>query len=277
MAKSKQRQKRQTEATSVQKDTLTLKYWLIGAAVIAMIVGFVFLISFLAGTPDTAVPFTYEDGVLTRESDGRTYRKASAMYQVEAFSKNSEPCYGKAGDMLLYKVGYKDTKYDRIVALDESYYLTDGKGRLYYSGDVSLPNLSSFDPEEVSVGTVMTTDRGVTVTYLKTLTNTSSPDATDFVEEYLRNVPYIDGGLPQETCSLKLSASVKYPWLSMMMHLVRCDNNGVNDFYVYTDENSQSVKVSSEWFGELWQTEGTTDTPVTTVAPSSSETPVTTD
>lgn len=276
MAKSKQRPKKHTENTQAHKDTLTLKYWLIGAAVIAAVLGLVFLISFLTAA-DAAVPFTYADGVLTRESDGRTYRKALAVYQVEAFSKSSEPCYGKAGDMLIYKVGYKDTKYDRVVALDENNYLTDGKGALYYSGDVSLPNLSSFDATEVSVGTVMTTDRGETVTYLKTLTNDNSPDATDFIDEYLKNVPYIDGGLPVETCRVKLTGSVKYPWLSMTMHLVRCDNGGENDFYVYTDDNRQSIQISSKWFGDLWKTETTTKAPVTTAVPTPADTPVTTD
>ena len=128
MAKSKQRPKKHTENTQAYKDTLTLKYWLIGAAVIAAIVGIIFLISFLTGA-DAAVPFTYVDGVLTRESDGRTYRKASAVYQVEAYSKNSEPCYGKVDDTLIYKVGYKDTKYDRVVALDENNYLSDTRMR----------------------------------------------------------------------------------------------------------------------------------------------------
>lgn len=270
MAKSKQRPKKYIENTQPEQDKLTLKYWLIGALVVAAIVGVVFLISYLA-SPDNAVSFTYEDGVLTRESDGRTYRKASAMYQVEAFSKESQPRYGKAGDMSIYKVGYKDTKYDRIVALDEGNYLTDGKGTLYYSADVSLPNLSGFDADEVNMGTVMVTDRGETITYLKTLTNKNSPDATDFVDEYLRSVPYIDGGLPQETCRLKLTSSVKYPWLSMVMHLVRCDNKGENDFYVYTDESSQSVKVSSDWFGDIWNSKETT------AKPSVPNTPVTTD
>ena len=154
MAKSKQRTKYIVEDAKNNKDKLTLKYWLIGAAVIAAIVGIVFLISFFSDTPDDAVLFTYKDGVLTRDDDGRTYYKASAMYQVEAFSKNSQPRYGKADDMSIYKVGYEDTKYDRIVALDENYYLTDGKGTLYYSGDISLPTLSTFHPDEINMGTV---------------------------------------------------------------------------------------------------------------------------
>lgn len=271
MAQSKQRPKKYTEDTQSEKDKLTMKYWLIGALVVAAVVGLVFLVSFLASSPDTAELFTYEDGVLTRESDGRVYQKASDMYQVKAFSKTSQTRYGKAGDMSIYKVGYQDTKYDRFVAMDENYYLTDGKGTLYYSSEVSLPNFSTFDADEISMGTVVTTDRGTTVTYLKTLTNKNSPDATDFVDEYLRGTPYIDGGLPQETCYVKLTSSVKYPWLFMAMNLVRCDNNGKNDFYVYTAENIQSVKVSSDWFGELWEGQETT------ASPSNAETPVTTD
>lgn len=268
MAKSKQRPKKIQENQDLQ-DKLTLKYWLIGALVVAAIVGAVFLISYFA-SPDNAVLFSYEDGVLIRESDGRTYRKASAMYQVEAFSKESQPRYGNAGEMSIYKVGYEDTKYDRIVALDEANYLTDGKGTLYYSADVSLPNLSAFDADEVNMGTVIVTDRGETITYLKTLTN-QNQDATDFVDEYLRGVPYIDGGIPRETCRLKLTSSVKYPWLAMVMHLVRCDNKGANDFYVYTDENMQSVKVSSDWFGDIWSSKDTV------AKPSVPSTPVTTD
>ena len=264
MAKSKQRPKKYNPETEAARDKLTLKYWLIGAAVVAAVVGLVFLVSALATPSYQAVPFTFENGVLTRVDDGRTYQKASAMYEVEAYTKNSEPYYGKADDMLIYKVGYQDTQYDRVLAMSEDNYLTDGKGTLYYSGKVSLPNLSIYDADEVSMGEVMTTDRGTTITYLKTLTNKNSPDATDFVEEFLENVPYVDGGDPQETLRLKLKSSVKYPWLSIVMHLVRCDNEGVNDFYVYTDENRQSVKVSSEWFGDLWSGNSTTQTPTTT-------------
>lgn len=274
MAKSKQRPKKympQEEA----KDKLTWKYWLIGAFAVAAVVGLVFAVSFFA-TPDyEALPFTYENGVLTRESDGKTYQKASAMYQVEAYTKKSEPHYGKAGDMLIYKVGYEN-EYDVVKAMSEDNYLTDGKGNLYYSADVSLPNLSMFDADEVSMGEVMTTDRGTTITYLKTLTNKNSPDATDFVDEYLDNIPYIEGGDPQETLRLKLTSSVKFPWLSMIMHLVRCDNNGENEFYVYTDLSSQSVKVSSSWFGDLWSGAATI-APTTTATPETSETPETTD
>ena len=51
MAKSKQRPKKHTENTQAHKDTLTLKYWLIGAAVIAAVLGLVFLISFLTALP----------------------------------------------------------------------------------------------------------------------------------------------------------------------------------------------------------------------------------
>lgn len=276
MAKSKQRPKKHVQDTEIPKDTLTLKYWLFGALAVAAVVGVVFLISFLAGVPDNAIAFTYENGVLTRESDGRTYQKASAMYQVEAYTKQSEPRYGKAGDMSVYKVAYKND-YNVVVAMSEDNYLTDGRGTLYHSSDVSLPNLSMFDADEVSMGTVVDTDRGTTITYLKTLTNNNSPDATDFVEEYLACVPYTDGGDPQETCRLKLTSSVKYPWLALVMHLVRCDNDGENDFYVYTDENRQSVKVSSEWFGELWSNQNAEQTPDTTQTPSDTETPVTTD
>ena len=263
MAKSKQRPKKYTEDTEPEKDKLTLKYWLIGAFAVAALVGVVFLISVLAA-PDTAIPFTYKDGVLTRESDGRVYRQASKMYQVEAFSQKSQPRYGKAGDMSIYKVGYKDTKYDRVASLDAEHYLTDGKGTLYYSGDVSLPNPTMFHPEEINMGTVMTTDSGETVTYLKTLTNKNSPDATDFMNQYLERNPYIGNGLPQETCRLKLTEKSKYPWLSMIMHLVRCDNG---DFYVYTDEDLQSVAVSSDWFGDIWKTSDTTALPSTTDTP----------
>lgn len=278
MAQSKHRPKKHMPKTEEVKDKLTLKYWLIGAFAVAAVMGVVFLISYLATPTYNAVPFTYENGVLIRESDGRTYQKASGIYEVEAYTKKSEPHYGKAGDMLIYKVGYKDAQYDIVKAQDEEHYLTDGKGTLYHSADVSLPNLSAFDADEVSMGTVVTTDRGTTVTYLKTLTNNNAPDATDFVDEYLANIPYVGGGNPQETCRLKLTSSVKYPWLSMIMHLVRCDNEGVNDFYVYTDESSQSVKVSSEWFGDLWSgAADTTQTPGTTAVPTPSETPATTD
>lgn len=278
MATSKQRPKKHIKETEV-KDKLTLKYWLIGALVVAAVVGLVLLVSYLAAPPYQAEPFTYENNQLIRQSDGRAYKKASAMYQVEAYTKNSEPYYGKAGDLKIYKVAYEDTQYDRILAMSEDNYLTDGHGTLYYSAEVSLPNLSMFDADEVSMGTVVTTDRGTTVTYLKTLTNNNAPDATDFVEEYLANKPYVDGGDPQETCRLKLTSSVKYPWLAIIMHLVRCDNEGTNDFYVYTDESSQSIKVSSDWFGDLWGGQNTTDTtvaPETTAVPTTPETPDTT-
>ena len=276
MAKSKQRPKKFIEDTQPEKDKLTLKYWLIGAFAVAAVIGLVFAISFFSDNVVPAVPFTKDGNRLIRESDGRVYQKASAMYEVEAYTKKSQPRYGKAGDMSIYKVGYKN-KYDVVEAMSEDNYLTDGKGTLYYSGDVSLPNLSIFDADEVSMGTVVTTDRGTTITYLKTLTNKNSPDATDFVNEYLDNIPYIGHGDPQETCRLKLTSSVKFPWLSMIMHLVRCDNNGTNDFYVYTDESSQSIKVSSHWFGDLWSSKDTTQAPGTTAVPSLPETPVTAD
>ena len=277
MATSKRRPKKYQPQTEETKDKLTLKYWLIGAVAVAAVVGFVFLISALTTPLYQAIPFSYENGVLVRQSDGRSYQKASAMYEVEAYTKRSEPHYGKAGDMLIYKVGYRDPQYDTVKAQDEEHYLTDGKGTLYYSADVSLPNLSMFDADEVRMGEVMTTDRGTTITYLKTLTNKNTPDATDFVEEYLNNIPYVDGGDPQQTLRLKLVSSVKYPWLSMVMHLVRCDNDGKNDFYVYTDMSSQSVKVDSKWFGEIWSSSATTTAPTTTAVPTPAEMPETTD
>lgn len=275
MATSKKRPEKNKQVTTAKQDKLTLKYWLIGILAVAAVVGAVFLLSYLTPQPDTAVPFTVSGDDLIRDSDGARYVKAPAMYQVDAFYKKSEPRYGKAGNLSIYKVGYKDTQYNTIVALDEAYYLTDGKGNLYYNPvAVSLPNLETFKAEQVSMGTMVTTDKGTTITYLKTLTNKNSPDASDFVAEYLDYNPYLGEGLPQETCQLKLTSSSKYPYLSYMMYLVRCDNG---DFYVYTEADRSGYQVSSKWFEEIWKSETTTAAPTTTVTPETTKTPTASD
>ncbi|MBQ7364573.1 MAG: hypothetical protein IJW46_03150 [Clostridia bacterium] len=257
MAKTTKKKKKQ--ASGKRRDPherLTLKYWLGGGAVLAVFVGLIVLIALLAARADI-VRFSYADGVLTREYDGRTFIKAPDTYET-LFPLGNR--YGKTDDFQVYKVGFYNS-YGILSEMDSENYLTDAEGNLYYGNMVVLPTLDeaealkTFAADTVRFGNFDSDDDGIVV-YFSSLTNKNAPDATDFVNEYLKGKRYIGEGLPQKTYRVQLT-SAKYDYLAYILYLVECDNG---DFYLYSDVNRSSIAMDSEWFDSFHMPEETPDT-----------------
>ncbi len=262
MANNKKKKTLKKSSGKNSEDKLTLKYWLIGFAGVAAFVGIVVLFSFIFSNT-SKIKFSYDNGLLTNLSTGETYLEAPATFETKYTVKG---VYGMLEDTPIYKLGYY--VYDTLRPVDTSLYLTDKDGTLFYSSNApALPSLSGFDAEKIYVCTDVSDDEYSMA--LMSLTNEKTPDATDFVKDYLRGERYSmedDGGIPQTTYKLRIESN-NYPYFYYIMYLVECDNG---DFYVYTDEDSSSIKVSSEWF------DGKIGSTVTTAPTTTGKTPETT-
>ena len=263
-AKNKKKTQKKGKRYRDPHETLTMKYWLGGAIVLALFVALVVGICLLAARADI-VRFSYADGVLTREYDGRKFIKAPEGYEVLYTLGNR---YGKTEDFPVYKVGFYN-KYGILSEMDDENYLTDGEGNLYYGNLVALPLLEEkealldFSADTVRFGNYG--DDESIVVYFSSLTNKNSRDASEFVEEYLVGKRYVGDGLPQKTYRVQLT-SAKYAYLSYILYLVECDNG---DYYLYSDSNRSSIAMDSEWFESFHMTEGTTAPETTAKAPAS--------
>ncbi|MBR2986576.1 MAG: hypothetical protein IKC63_01005 [Clostridia bacterium] len=262
MAKQVKAKKQTKQNTGKKKrrdphETLTLKYWLGGAAAVAVLVGLVVLASVLL-TRAERVKFVYADGMLTRTYDNRVFLKAPDCYEILFPLGNT---YGESEDFPVYQVGFYN-KYGVLSSMDDENYLTDSEHRFYYGNMVVLPTLDETEALlEFSADTVrfgeFEEDESFVV-YFSSLTNKNAPDATDFVNEYLTGRRYVGDGLPQKTYRVQLT-SAKYDYLSYILYLVECDNG---DYYLYSPaDKAKSIAMDAEWFDSFHQKP---DTAVTT-------------
>ena len=244
-------------------ETLTLKYWLIGAAIVLLVVGLAVGGSILAAHR-SIVDFHYENGVLTRGYDGRMFLKADEPFEVlfpVSRDQKGTP-YGKSECFNLYKVGFYN-QFGMLKEMDDENYLTDGVS-FYYGNYVAPPTLEKFEADTVRIGE-MTADEKTRV-YLTSFSNVNAPDATDFVNEYLTGKTYVGDSFGVKTYCVQLTSS-KYNYLAYMLYLVQCEDGS---WYMYTKSDRTSIQMDSRWFESLLD-----KTETTTSAPDSSKTPVT--
>ena len=238
--KKKTRVKKQVDP----REQLTWKYWIIGALILAVIVGVVALCIHFAMLASVR-QFSENDGILTRLSDGTLYMKADEVYEVlfpVSSSEKGTP-YGEAEGLKLYEVGYFNS-YAKLKKMDPDFYLTDGT-YLYLANTVMPPRLSEFAADTVRIGEFTADEK--TRVYLTSLTNESSPLATEFVAEYLKGERYTGDAKVVKTYCVQLT-SAKYNYLAYMMYLVECEDGS---WYLYSKENIASIKMSAEWFKDL--------------------------
>lgn len=257
MAKSKKRPLKKTAVTEKKnekdpREKLTWKYWLGGAFGVIVFAALLILAANLLAEDDR-MRFTEENGMLVRE-DGRIFLKASDVYAVRDTIGNDYGVTDKGNP--IYKVGFKND-YGKLMEMDSDNYLTDGKGTLYYGELAVLPSLASFRTDCVYV---VSEKAGEMTVALMSLTNEERNDAESFVQEYLSNTRYVGEGEYVASYTLYLTSSV-YEHLYYILYL---EQRGGNEFYVYSDEDPSSIRVSSRYFSELIAPDGTTGPAVTT-------------
>ncbi len=243
MANTKKNYLKKTKKKRAPKDPhekLTLKYWLIGALVVAVIVGGTVLASILLARANV-LEFTYANGVLTRVSDGRIYLKADEPFEVLfpiSNDKKGTP-YGECEDFKVYKVGYYN-QYGVLKSMDVDNYLTDGV-YFYFSYYVETPKLEKFNADTVRIGE-MSADE----TSRLYLTSFTDEDATAFVDEYLAMKHYAGKGGVKTYCVQLTSA--EYSYLCYMLYAVECEDGS---WYMYSKSDRTSVAMDSAWFESL--------------------------
>lgn len=240
--KNQKKKKKRARKVRDPHETLTLRYWLLGGAVLVVLIALVVGAAALLAAGET-VTFAEEEGGLIRDSDGAMFLKAPATYAVRyVVAGKRQKAFGKTDTgRKIYKVGYYNA-YGVLMEMDSDNYLTDAEGNLYYGSMALLPELASFRTDCVYV----CTDAADEITMaLLSLKDENTPVATDFVDEVLEGRHYSaeSGGLPLETYRLYLTSSV-YGYLYYVMYLVRCDNG---DFYVYTDEDPSAIAISEKF------------------------------
>ncbi len=240
--KRKQKNIASAQERAVRQDKLTWKYWLIGAGVIALLIGVILLVSVIAEHA-SYVRFTESEGVLVRESDRMTYQKAPATYVARyPITTRKGNAYGEADGKLIYKMGFYNS-YGVLKELDVDNYLTDEDGSFYYGSYALLPTLENFSTDLIYI----CADYGEGK--LISLESLAEADAQGLVLEYLAGNRYIidDDVYAETTYTLHVTSS-RYDYLYYVMYLVRCSNG---DYYIYTSEDRSSIKVSSSYFSKL--------------------------
>lgn len=242
-------------------ETLTLKYWLIGAIVIAAVVGLTVLaVTFLSRM--NPQEFTYENGVLTRVSDGRIYLKADEPFEVlfpVAMDTKDTP-YGECEEFKVYKVGYYN-KYGILKSMDVDNYLTDGI-YFYFSYYVAIPKLEDFKTDTVRIGEMSADEKSRL--YLVSFTK---EDATAFIDEYRAGNRYKGDAKGVRTYCVQLT-SAEYSYLSYMLYAVECEDGS---WYMYSKTDRSSIAMDAKWFETLKaKVESTTSSPTTVDTPTAS-------
>lgn len=259
--------KKKTKRYRDPHETLTLKYWLIGALVVALIVGGTVLATSLFAK---AVPieFVNENGVYNGVIDGSLiqFMKANESFEVPryvTFDKEGTP-YAVCGELKLYRVGYHN-KYGRVEWLSVDKYLTDGT-YLYFSNYVPVPSLSNFKADTVYVGELTEDDNGRMYSDIF-----KGDEAKTFLDEYnQKNYHDKTKSAGIKTYGIELHSAdyrdaLGDPIVVYRLYAVECEDGS---WYIYTKTDPTPISMSAHWFGSLKQkTEDTT-------APSgSSETP----
>lgn len=258
MANETKKKKKKNKKPVDPREKLTWKYWIIGAVITLIIFGGTVLFAYFADLADVR-EFTCQNGIYTRD-DGRLYIKADGAYEAlhTPVSRNEKGTpYGKCEELSLYEVGYLDV-YGNLKKLDANDYLTDRSHALYIARSAMLPTVSQLEADTVRFG-VFTADEKTRLYRGVSLTNQSSPEATEFVKEYLNKTLYAGDATPLDTYCVQLT-SAKYPYLAYMLYLVECEDGS---WYMYTKDDRTPIRMSAEWF-EGVRVEDTPDTSTTT-------------
>ncbi len=122
--------------------------WVIVIGVILLIVGCAFLVYFLK-TYHHVVKFGYDDAnKLVDLEEKVTYEKATSVYKARLLI--TDPQYGKAGDLPIYKIAYR-SKDGKIHSYKAEYYVSTGiddGSELYFNPEkVKLPAHAEFLPD----------------------------------------------------------------------------------------------------------------------------------
>ena len=222
-------------------ETLTLKYWLIGALVVLLVAGGVITASVLLARASVR-EFTYANGVLTRVEDGRIYLKADEPFEVLfPISRDQEDTpYGECESFKVYKVGYYN-KYGNLKEMDSDNYLTDGV-YFYFSYYVQTPTLEKFNADTVRIGEMSADEKSRL--YLVSFTE---DEASEFVEAYLVGKRYQGASEGVRTYCVQLT-SAEYSYLSYMLYAVECEDGS---WYMYSKTDRTSIAMDSAWFDSL--------------------------
>lgn len=254
MANETKKKQKKNKKPVDPRERLTWKYWIIGALITLIIFGGTVLFAYFADLNDVR-EFTCQNGIYTRD-DGRIYVKADSAYEalLQPVSRNKKGTpYGECEGLSLYEVGYLDV-YGNLKKLDADNYLTDKSHALYIASTAILPTVSQLEADTVRIGEFTADEK--TRLYRKSLTNQSSPEATEFVKEYLKKTLYAGDATPLDTYCVQLT-SAKYPYLAYMLYLVECEDGS---WYMYTKDDRTPIRMSAEWFDGVHISEDTPDT-----------------
>lgn len=244
--------KKKTKKYRDPRETLTLKYWLIGALIVAIFVGAGVLLSILLAGKSVE-EFTYSNGILTRVRDGRIYQKADEPFEVLIPISNRQDGtpYGECESFKIYKVGYIN-RYDNLKEMDKEHYLTDGVS-FYFSQYVPIPTLENFKADTVRLGEVSADDK-----HRVYLTSFTEADAEAFVNEYLVGKSHDTAkSRGVYTYCVQLTSAEHY-YLSYILYAVECEDGS---WYMYSKSDRTAVSMDPSWFKDLkTKVEGTDDT-----------------